>query len=100
MYYSVCDLIDELERGGCESDLNDESVAAVDAVPAVADLVDLALIVAKIGWDMAWHRVQELADAALEVERVEAIRDAIADIDGIEPVSWLSMTTPIVEVEK
>jgi cation diffusion facilitator family transporter len=57
----------------------------LDAIAAVI----VAFMVAKIGWDLGWHSMQELADAALEAERVQDIRDAITEIDGVRAVHML-----------
>lgn len=57
----------------------------LDAIAAVV----VALMVAKVGWDLAWHSIQELADAALEAERVKAIRDTITDVDGVRELHML-----------
>jgi cation diffusion facilitator family transporter len=64
------------------------TMLGLDYLDAVAAVI-VALMVAKIGWDLAWHSVQELADAALEAERVEAIRESINDIDGVREVHML-----------
>ncbi len=52
----------------------------LDAIAAVA----VALMIAKIGWELAWESVHELIDTGLEHERVDAIREAIRDFDGVE----------------
>ena len=51
----------------------------LDAIAAIG----VALMIAKIGWDLAWHSIRELVDTALEAERVEAIRQTILDVDGV-----------------
>jgi len=50
-----------------------------DALAAVA----VALMVAKIGWDLLWQSLQELIDTALDPEKVEAIRETIMAVDGV-----------------
>ena len=64
------------------------TMLGLDYLDAIAAVI-VALMVAKIGWDLAWHSIQELADAALEAERVEAIRDAINAIDGVRAAHML-----------
>jgi len=64
------------------------TMLGLDYLDAIAAVI-VALMVAKIGWDLAWHSIQELADAALEAERVDAIREAITDIDGVREVHML-----------
>ena len=64
------------------------AMLGLDYLDAVAAVI-VALMVAKIGWDLGWHSIQELADAALEAERVQKIRDSIVDIDGVRAVHML-----------
>ncbi len=45
--------------------------------------IGVGLMIAKIGWELAWNAVRELVDTALEPERVEAIRKAILNVDGV-----------------
>jgi cation diffusion facilitator family transporter len=56
-----------------------------DALAAVA----VALMVAKIGWDLLWKSLQELIDTALDPERVEAIRETIMAVDGVRTCHML-----------
>lgn len=51
----------------------------LDAIAAIG----VGLMIAKIGWDLAWHSIRELVDTGLETERVEAIRKTILDVDGV-----------------
>lgn len=64
------------------------TMLGLDYLDAIAAVI-VALMVAKIGWDLAWHSVQELADVSLEAERVAAIRDAIGEIDGVREFHML-----------
>ncbi|MCW8825991.1 MAG: cation diffusion facilitator family transporter [Gammaproteobacteria bacterium] len=57
----------------------------LDSVAAVA----VALMIAKIGWDLVWQSVHELVDTSLDQERVEEIRVMIMDIDGVVRVHEL-----------
>jgi cation diffusion facilitator family transporter len=57
----------------------------LDAVAAVL----VGLMVAKIGWDLGWSAMQELVDAGLEEERVEAIRDTIMSVGGARSLHML-----------
>lgn len=57
----------------------------LDALAAVG----VALMIAKIGWDLSWHSVRELVDTALDAERVEAIRRAILAVDGVRALHML-----------
>jgi cation diffusion facilitator family transporter len=51
----------------------------LDAVAAIG----VGLMVAKIGWDLAWHSIRELVDTGLDPERVAAIRQSILNVDGV-----------------
>jgi cation diffusion facilitator family transporter len=64
------------------------TMLGLDYLDAIAAVI-VALMVAKIGWDLAWHSVQELADVSLEAERVSAIRDAISEVDGVRELHML-----------
>lgn len=57
----------------------------LDAIAAVG----VALMVAKIGWDLGWESLHELADRALEEERVAKIRTAILAVDGVRHLHLL-----------
>jgi len=61
----------------------------LDAVAAIA----VALMIAKIGWDLLWTSLQELIDKALEPERVDEIRQAILDVDGVRACHMLRTRT-------
>lgn len=57
----------------------------LDAVAAVG----VALMIAKIGWDLAWQSLHELVDTALDPEQVTQIKQAIQEIDGVEQLHML-----------
>ena len=57
----------------------------LDAIAAVG----VAIMVAKIGWDLGWESLHELADRALEEERVAKIRTAILAVDGVRHLHLL-----------
>ncbi len=52
----------------------------MDAIAAAG----VALIIAWIGWDLAWHGVRELVDTGLEEEQLAAIRQTIQGVDGVQ----------------
>ncbi len=54
----------------------------------VAALI-VGVMVAKIGWDLAWGAMRELVDEALEEEKVSAIRHAIMDLPGVSSIHML-----------
>ncbi len=57
----------------------------LDAVGAIG----VALMIAKIGWDLLWKSLQELIDTALEPELVENIRQNILAVDGVRTCHML-----------
>jgi cation diffusion facilitator family transporter len=58
------------------------SMAGLTYLDAIAT-IGVVYMIAKIGWDLAWHSMRELVDTALDAERVEKIREYIKDIDGV-----------------
>ncbi len=64
------------------------TMLGLDYLDAIAAVV-VALMVAKIGWDLSWQSIRELADAALESERIDEVNAAIMDIDGVREVHML-----------
>jgi len=61
----------------------------LDAAAAIA----VALMIAKIGWDLLWASLQELIDRALEPELVEEIRRAILEVGGVRACHMLRTRT-------
>ena len=57
----------------------------LDAIAAIG----VALMIAKIGWDFGWQSVRELVDTALDPDRVDAIRQTIEAVDGVEALHSL-----------
>ena len=57
----------------------------LDAIAAVA----VALMIAKIGWDLLWKSLQELIDTSLEDEQVDAIRQFIIGVHGVQALHML-----------
>ena len=64
------------------------SMAGFDYLDAVA-AVGVAIMVGKIGVDLAWHSSQELIDAAMDPEQVEKIRQVILSVDGVKTLHML-----------
>lgn len=60
-------------------------LAYVDAVAAVV----VAWMVARIGWQLAWHSVRELIDEGLAEEDVDDIRRMIMSVDGVADLHLL-----------
>jgi len=64
------------------------SMAGLSYLDAIAT-IGVVYMIAKIGWDLAWHSIRELVDTALETERVEKIRHYIQHLDGVENLHLL-----------
>ena len=60
-------------------------LAYLDSIAAIG----VGLMIAKIGWDLAWHSLKELIDTSLEAERVDVIPQAILDVDGVSTLHIL-----------
>ncbi|MES9854042.1 MAG: cation diffusion facilitator family transporter [Candidatus Thiodiazotropha sp. L084R] len=57
----------------------------LDAIAAVL----VGLMVVKIGWDLGWQALHELADAGLEEESLAEIRKVIGSVSGVNSVHML-----------
>ena len=57
----------------------------LDAIGAAG----VALMIAHVGWELAWHSVRELVDTGLDRERVEVIRRAILEVPGVDALHLL-----------
>ena len=64
------------------------SMAGLNYLDALA-AVGVAFMIAKIGWDLAWHSLRELIDTGLDPEKVEEIRQSILDVDGVKTLHIL-----------
>jgi len=64
------------------------SMAGLNYLDAIA-AVGVALMIAKIGWDLAWHSLRELIDTGLEPEKLAQIRKSILDVDGVKTLHIL-----------
>ncbi len=64
------------------------SMAGLSYLDAIA-AVGVAIMIAKISWDLSWHSVRELIDTGLEPERVKAIRKSILAVDGVKTLHIL-----------
>ena len=60
-------------------------LAYLDAIAAIG----VGIMIAKIGWDLAWSSLKELIDTGLEAERVEAIEKSILEVDGVDKLHIL-----------
>lgn len=57
----------------------------LDAVAAVL----VALMIAKIAWDLGWSAVSELVDTGLDSARLAAVRDTIKSVAGVRDIHML-----------
>lgn len=57
----------------------------LDSVAAIG----VAVMIAKIGWELSWQSAQELIDTAMEPEQVQNIRNAILSVDGVDALHML-----------
>lgn len=57
----------------------------LDAVAAVG----VGVMIAKIGWQLVWRSARELVDTGLEREKVEAIRERILRVEGVQSLHFL-----------
>lgn len=60
-------------------------LAYLDAIAAVL----VALMIAKIGWDLGWTAMTELVDTGLESERLEAVAETIRSVGGVRDIHML-----------
>jgi cation diffusion facilitator family transporter len=54
----------------------------LDSLAALA----VALLVAKIGWDLSWSALRELVDTAIPAEELEVLTQAAMEVEGVRDV--------------
>lgn len=64
------------------------SMAGLPYLDAVAAIF-VALMIAKIAWDLSWGGVRDLIDTGLDPETVERIRQVIMSVEGVEAMHML-----------
>jgi cation diffusion facilitator family transporter len=64
------------------------TMAGLPYLDAIAAIVVAAMIV-KVAWGLGWPAVSELADAGLEPQRLDAIRDTIRAVGGVRDIHML-----------
>jgi cation diffusion facilitator family transporter len=64
------------------------AMAGLDYLDAIA-AVGVAIMIVKIGWELAWHSIRELIDTALDAERVQHIHKTIEDVPGVVDLHML-----------
>ena len=60
-------------------------IAWLDIVAALI----VALMIAKVGWGLAWESIQELVDTALSAEEVAEMKQVIMEVEGVVGVHEL-----------
>ncbi|MDX5152022.1 MAG: cation diffusion facilitator family transporter [Acidiferrobacterales bacterium] len=64
------------------------AMAGLNYLDAIA-AIGVAVMIAKIGWDLGWQSLRELIDTGLEAERVELIKRTIMGTNGVEALHLL-----------
>ncbi len=64
------------------------TLAGLPYLDALAAVV-VAVMVAKIAWDLGWGAIQELVDTGLEDSRLEDIRETIRSVGGVRNIHML-----------
>jgi len=64
------------------------SMAGLNYLDAIA-AVGVAMMIAKIGWDLTFQSLRELIDTGLDPERVALIRNTIMDVNGVQALHVL-----------
>lgn len=64
------------------------TLAGINYLDAVA-AVGVAVMIAKVGWDISIQSFRELIDTALEPEQIAAIREIIQSVDGVQQLHML-----------
>ncbi len=64
------------------------TMAGLEYLDSVAAVI-VGVMVAKIGWDLAWESLHELVDTALDPERVELIRQEVMGVGGVRELHML-----------
>jgi len=68
------------------------TMAGIEYLDAIA-AIGVAYIIAKIGWRLSWHSVQELVDAGLDQEATDKIREIIFSVSGVVNLHYLRTRT-------
>lgn len=64
------------------------SMAGLTYLDAVGAIL-VAVMIAKIGWDLGWPSMRELVDTGVEPARLAAIRISINEVEGVEALHLL-----------
>ncbi|MDT8404077.1 cation diffusion facilitator family transporter [Sulfuriflexus sp.] len=64
------------------------AMSGLDYLDAIA-AIGVALMIARIGQELAWHSIRELIDTGLDEERIVKIRETIKNVDGVVALHML-----------
>lgn len=64
------------------------TMAGLPYLDAIAAVI-VALMIAKIAWDLGWEATNELVDTGLEPERIAQVRETIRSIGGVRDIHML-----------
>lgn len=64
------------------------AIAGLEYLDAIA-AIGVAMMIAKIGWDLGWQSLRELIDTGLEAERVALIEKTILGVHGVDALHLL-----------
>ncbi|MEY6432726.1 cation diffusion facilitator family transporter [Thioalkalicoccus limnaeus] len=64
------------------------SIAGLNYLDAVSAIL-VALMIAKIAWDLVWEAIRELVDTGLSRERLAKVQDTIRAVPGVRDVHML-----------
>jgi len=68
------------------------TLAGLPYLDAVASVV-VAVMIARIAWELGWAATRELVDTGLDSERLEAVRKTIRDVGGVRDIHMLRTRT-------
>ncbi|MGB5737108.1 MAG: cation diffusion facilitator family transporter [Thiohalocapsa sp.] len=68
------------------------TLAGLPYLDAIASVV-VAVMIAKIAWELGWSAISELVDTGLDAERLEVVRQAIRDVGGVRDIHMLRTRT-------
>ncbi len=60
----------------------------IENLDLIAALI-VSVMIAKIGWELGWHAMQELVDQSLAQEEVEKLSNLIENVDGVHSLHML-----------
>lgn len=64
------------------------TLAGLPYLDAVAAIL-VAVMIARIAWELGWEAIQELVDRGLEAERISQIKETIRSVGGVRDIHML-----------